>query len=129
VLSCVALVGLATLSATHPARSTELPLLPGIGAVDRRVVVDPRQPPWDAVAKVQSNIGTRCTGVLIVPRVVLTAAHCLYNHRTRALLQAGSLHVLIGYDRANYRAPPASARGLRRSAISGTSACLTSCRP
>ena len=89
--------------ATQFAGAAELPLLPGVGAVDRRVAVNPRQPPWDAIAKVQTNIGTHCTGVLVAPNVVLTAAHCLYNRRTRALLQAVSLHVLIGYDRADYR--------------------------
>ena len=79
------------------------PPLPGIGMVDRRVPIDPGQPPWDAIAKVQTNIGTRCTGALIAPSTVLTAAHCLYNRRTRALLQAGSLHVLLGYNRGDYR--------------------------
>ena len=87
----------------QPAGGADLPLLPGIGAVDRRVAVDPGQPPWDAIAKVQTNIGTRCTGALIAPGTVLTAAHCLYNRRTRALLQAGSLHVLFGYNRGDYR--------------------------
>lgn len=97
-------LGLAVvLLAVQFAAAAELPLLPGIGAVDRRVAVNPGQPPWDAIAKVQTNIGARCTGALIAPTVVLTATHCLYNHRTRALLQAGSLHVLIGYDRAEYR--------------------------
>jgi len=70
---------------------------------DRRTPVDPNQPPWDAIAKVQSNIGARCTGVLIAPSVVLTAAHCLYNPRTRAMLQSVSLHVLFGYQRGQYR--------------------------
>ncbi len=70
---------------------------------DRRVPVDPNQPPWDAVAKVQTNIGIHCTGVLIAPSVVVTAAHCLYNPRTRALLQPVSLHVLFGYQRGTYR--------------------------
>jgi protease YdgD len=87
----------------QPADGAELPLLPGIGVVDRRVAVDPRQPPWDAIAKVQTNVGTHCTGALIAPGTVLTAAHCLYNRRTRALLQAGSLHVLLGYNRGDYR--------------------------
>src|SRR3954470_20899065 len=37
------------------------------------------------------------------PSVVLTAAHCLYNPRTRALLQPVSLHVLFGFERDSYR--------------------------
>ena len=72
-------------------------------AADRRVVVDPNTPPWNAIAKVQTNIGERCTGALIAPSVVLTAAHCLYNPLTRALLEAVSLHVLFGYQRDTYR--------------------------
>lgn len=40
---------------------------------------------------------------MIAPGTVLTAAHCLYNRRTQALLQAGSLHVLLGYNRGTYR--------------------------
>src|SRR3954470_14113898 len=36
------------------------------------------------------------------PSVVLTAAHCLYNPRTRALLQPVSLHVLFGFERDSY---------------------------
>ena len=72
-------------------------------AGDRRVPVDPNEPPWNAIAKVQTNIGEHCSGVLIAPSVVLTAAHCLYNPRTRALLQPLSLHVLLGYQRGQYR--------------------------
>jgi protease YdgD len=79
-------------------------MLPGLAqAADRRVPVDPNQPPWHAVAKVQTNTVMRCTGVLIAPTVVLTAAHCLYNRLTGRLLQPVSLHVLFGYERAGYR--------------------------
>jgi protease YdgD len=102
-LSGLALGLAGALLAMQSAGGGELPLLPGIGVVDRRVAVDPRQQPWDAIAKVQTNIGTRCTGALIAPSTVLTAAHCLYNRRTRALLQAGSLHVLLGYNRGDYQ--------------------------
>lgn len=103
-LSIVAAFALAiAMAAIRPLPAAELPLLPGIGAADRRVAVDPRQVPWNAIAKVQTNVGTRCTGALIAPRVVLTAAHCLYNHLTRALLQPVSLHVLIGATRGAYR--------------------------
>lgn len=72
-------------------------------AAERRVVVDPDQPPWAAIVKVQTNIGSRCTGVLVAPAEVLTAAHCLYNPRTQALLEPVSLHVLLGYQRGAYR--------------------------
>ena len=72
-------------------------------AADRRAAVDPNAAPWNAIAKVQTTTGVRCTGVLIAPDAVLTAAHCLYNRRTGALLQPVSLHVLFGYERAGYR--------------------------
>jgi protease YdgD len=72
-------------------------------AAERRVTVDPNEPPWDAVAKVQTNTGQRCSGVLIAPATALTAAHCLYNPRTGAMLQPLSLHVLFGYQRGAYR--------------------------
>ena len=79
-------------------------LLPAAGqAADRRVPVDPNTRPWNAVAKVQSNIGEHCSGVLIAPAAVLTAAHCLFNPRTRAMLQPLSLHVLFGFERDRYR--------------------------
>jgi protease YdgD len=72
-------------------------------AEDRRVIVDPKDPPWAAIVKVQTNTGSRCTGALIGPSTVITAAHCLYNPRTRDFLQPVSLHVLGGYERGGYR--------------------------
>jgi protease YdgD len=91
-------------------------LLPGVGALDRRLAVDVRLPPWNAIAKVQTNIATRCTGALVGPNAVMTAAHCLYNRRTHTLLQPGSLHVLFGYEGGGYFLARAgrSVRGWRR---------------
>lgn len=97
----IALAAIAT--APRAGIANDLPRLPGIRPNDRRVVVDVDQPPWDAIAKVQTTIGSRCTGVLVAPAVVLTAAHCLYNPRTRGMLQPVSLHVLLGFQRDNYR--------------------------
>ena len=57
--------------------------LPGIGADDPRAEVQMAQPPWNAIVKVQTNLATSCTGALVSPAIVLTAAHCLYNARTR----------------------------------------------
>ena len=77
-------------------------LLPGVGTLDRRLAVDVRLPPWNAIAKVQTNTATRCSGALVGLDTVITAAHCLYNRRTHTLLQPGSLHVLFGYEQGGY---------------------------
>jgi protease YdgD len=93
----------ALLSVAFAAAAAMPPGLPGIGPVDHRVRVEPVAPPWDAVVKVQTNIGGRCTGALVASDIVLTAAHCLYNPHTLALLQPVSLHVLIGFESGYYR--------------------------
>ena len=76
--------------------------LPGIGTTDRRVAVDARALPWAALGRVQTEIGGRCTGVLIAPDQVLTAAHCLMNRLTGRMLQPGSVHFLQGFSRGEY---------------------------
>ncbi|WP_176559937.1 trypsin-like serine peptidase [Teichococcus rhizosphaerae] len=72
-------------------------LLPGVGAGDPRRRADVSAPPWTALGRVQTELGGRCTGVLIGPRHVLTAAHCLVAPRARALVRPGSIHFLRGY--------------------------------
>ena len=59
-------------------------------------------------------------GALIAPSIVLTAAHCLYNPRTRALLQAVSLHVLFGYQRGVYLWHRQVARAMTGPGFDGT---------
>lgn len=87
--------------ATDPAP----PVLPGIGAHDPRVRTDPNHGPWRAVGKLQANTGslhTSCTGTLIGPAIVLTAAHCVFNPRTRRNFLPESLHFLTGYSGGDY---------------------------
>jgi protease YdgD len=89
--------------AAGPAGAEDAPLRPrGVGADDPRGTVDPAQAPWNSLVKVQTNLAGSCTGVLVAPRRVLTAAHCLFNRKTRALFPAQSLHALFGYQRGEY---------------------------
>lgn len=53
--------------------------------------------PWRALGRVQTELGTRCTGFLVGPREVFTAAHCLFLPRARHYAQPGSVHFLLGY--------------------------------
>jgi protease YdgD len=81
------------------------PLLPGVGAHDPRGRLDPDGVPWRAVGKLQAastNFRVLCTGTLVGPSTVLTAAHCVYNPRTQRNFLPGSLHFLIGYDGGLY---------------------------
>jgi len=76
--------------------------LPGVGALDHRVAVDGAAPPWRSVVRVQTEMGGRCTGFLVAPDRVMTAGHCLFQHRTGAWLPPGAVHVLRGYQLGNY---------------------------
>ena len=49
---------------------------PGLGRDDTRRPVPPDRAPWNAVGMVEAP-GNQCTGVLVGPRSVATAAHCL----------------------------------------------------
>jgi len=79
-------------------------LLPGVGADDVRVPVDVTQAPWRAVGRVQTELGARCTGFLVGPRTVMTAAHCLYRAGPARFVQPRSVHFLLGYRMGRYAA-------------------------
>ena len=68
---------------------------------------------WEAVGRL--NFGTRgfCTGALIEPNLVLTAAHCMFDKETGARMDAGEIQFLAGWR--NGRA--AAYRGVRRAVI------------
>src|SRR5882762_6617074 len=82
----------------------ETSLLPGVGEHDQRVVVESRTWPWSAIGRVNRRVGGFCTGSVVGPRLVLTAAHCLWSKRTAAWLPPRSFHFVSGYDHGKYLA-------------------------
>ena len=86
--------------------------LPGVGDAARRVTVDARMAPWSSLVRVQVPGLARCTGVLVAPDLVATAAHCLFSARLGRFIPAGSVNVLLGYSGGGY-AGHAVARGYR----------------
>ena len=78
----------------------QAPIVPGIGAHDPRIPLNPDTIPWRSVGKIWSMIGlghaATCTGALVGPSTVLTAAHCMFNPSTQQRVLPGSVHFQIG---------------------------------
>jgi protease YdgD len=98
-------MALAFLSIALSAAAQTQPPPPGIGPHDPRVRENADSGPWRAVGKLQATSGRMhesCTGTLIGPALVLTAAHCVFNRRTGHNFLPESLHFLVGYYGGNY---------------------------
>ena len=72
--------------------------------IDHRARVDIRAYPWSSVGKIYNSTGSACTGSLVGQNKVLTAAHCIFNARTRRFIRPELIHFLLGYAGGRYRA-------------------------
>jgi protease YdgD len=89
------LVGMAVFFAAAPAICQDLH--PGIIGNDDRARLDERGPPWDAVGRVNVagfRTGFECTGTLIAPTLVVTAAHCVINPLAQKPYASKDIHFL-----------------------------------
>ncbi|MGB3244181.1 MAG: trypsin-like serine protease [Sulfitobacter sp.] len=68
---------------------------------------------WEAVGRLDIGGSGFCTGALIAPRLVLTAAHCLYDSRTRAQIDPATVEFRAGWRRGRAEAY----RNIRRAVI------------
>ncbi|WP_240482170.1 trypsin-like serine peptidase [Ruegeria marisrubri] len=74
----------------------------GCQAIRDREIVDASAAPWRAIGRVNfasTQLRSHCTGTLVSARIVLTAAHCLYNFPRKAWLPPESLRFVAGYQR------------------------------
>jgi protease YdgD len=63
---------------------------------DPRLPVPTAHPPWHAVALLEAEGIGICTGAMVAPAMLLTAAHCLKDAAGTALLPPARLRVTLG---------------------------------
>ena len=74
----------------------------GIEGDDDRTPIETEVWPWTALGRINREIGGHCTGALIAPDLVLTAAHCLYNFEDERWTIPMEVHFVAGYHRGEY---------------------------
>ncbi len=99
-LAIAAILGWPPVACAQSARDA----LPGIVGQDDRVMLDPTAWPWHALGRINQGTGGHCTGTLVAPDAVLTAAHCVFDGRTQRRLHPREIHFVAGYRRGDYLA-------------------------
>jgi protease YdgD len=61
-----------------------------------RLPMPPKEWPWSAIGRVNVTNQGFCTGTLVAPRIVITAAHCLVVARTNSWVKPDDVHFVAG---------------------------------
>ncbi len=69
---------------------------------DGRILVEAMEYPWSAIGRVNAGGRGYCTGFLVGPGHVMTAAHCLYDFTEGRWRGANELHFVAGYQRDQF---------------------------
>lgn len=69
---------------------------------DDRQSIEATEPPFVSIGRVNRSGRAFCTGILIAPDRVLTAAHCLYDRGQDRWAPVSAVHFVVGYTRGDY---------------------------
>jgi len=71
-------------------------LKPGVFGTDDRRIINEEGSPWSAIGHINVPRASYCTGSLIASNLVITAAHCVMDPRTRKPWPVDKIHFVAG---------------------------------